>query len=329
MRAGTRAGRSSRSREPRTWPPALPGRCCSAGRRAGWPRPQVRARCRSRPRSAGRGAVDRCSALCGGGPARGLVAEARKERREDRGLDRGERRDDRDDFPDRVDDLTGVDQRRWRWRRRWRRRGRGRGRGGIVSSDRLFARRIGLYRLLCRRLLADAAAAFGRLVVVRPRLSPQECSRLVSSDRCRCPSQAHSDHPLRAASRRRVHSHRPARRTLASLRSPPRRTIDPPGPRASNWFPFVAASAQGTSAAASRSTDAGSGRERPLAAKSGIGSSTPTKTSKRSQRRRHWAVRKVEVSSSRSHAARRRAVLQAKRRLPRLTTYPGRVIQSV
>ncbi len=148
MRAGTRAGLSSRSRAPRRSPLALPGRCCSAGRRAGWPRPQVRARCRSRPRSAGRGAADRCSALCGGGPARGLLPEARQLREDRRGRreERGDRRNDRDYFPDRrgrpVHELAGARDGvgRWRWGRRSRRRWVEAGAEAEVEWDRFLGR---------------------------------------------------------------------------------------------------------------------------------------------------------------------------------------------
>ena len=142
----------------------------------------------------------------------------------------------------------------------------------------------------------------------RRRRFPQECSRRVSSaHRCRHPERARFS-ALGALS--------PGAEEIPSFRSPPRRTIDPPGPRASNWFPFVAASAQGTSAAASRSTDAGSGSERPLAAKSGIGRSTPTKTSRRSQRRRQWAVRKARCCRAAVMPQGEGAFLQPKRRSP-------------
>jgi hypothetical protein len=70
-----------------------------------------------------------------------------------------------------------------------------------------------------------------------------------------------------------------------TLFSPGARTIEPDAPAGRAWFSSsVAESDQGTSATAIRSTEDGSGIERPVAAKTGTGRQIPTTISARSQR---------------------------------------------
>ncbi len=348
MRAGTHAGLSSRSRAPRRWPPARPGRCCSAGRRAGWPRLQVRARCRSTLRSAVRAAADR---FCG---RRGTGASACPSRPADEAADsrrgpgssggwrrrrqeRGDRRNDRDYLPDRrgrpVDELAGARDGigRWRWgrRRRWRWWSAEAVEVG-VEWDRFLGRARRAPARSGQALVSPAGRRRRRhrpACLPRRRLSPQECFRRESFDRCHRSSQAHSDHPRRAAPRRRVHSRRPARRrSLRLVRRRGARSIRRARARAtrSRWSPLRPRGRVRRRAA--RPTLEAGARDRSLQ-RVGIGSSTPTKTSVRSQRRRQ-AVRKAGGCGCRRAAVMppgEGAFLQPKRRslLPRRPTPDG------